>query len=65
MGKGMFDTIALLLVVVGGLSWGLVGAFEFNLVTAVFGTMPILVTVTYIFFGVAALYVAYDKMLAK
>ena len=33
------DTIALVLTGVGGLNWGLVGLFRFDLVAAVFGGM--------------------------
>jgi uncharacterized membrane protein YuzA (DUF378 family) len=31
------DVLAVVLVIVGALNWGLVGAFKFNLVTAIFG----------------------------
>ena len=31
------DWIAYTLTIVGGLNWGLVGAFDFNLVAAIFG----------------------------
>jgi len=31
------DLIALILVIVGGLNWGLVGLFDFNLVDTIFG----------------------------
>ena len=33
------DTLALVLTAVGGLNWGLVGLFRFDLVAAVFGGM--------------------------
>lgn len=31
------DLIALILVIIGGLNWGLVGLLDFNLVDAIFG----------------------------
>ena len=31
------DTIALVLIIVGALNWGLIGIFNFNLVEAIFG----------------------------
>ena len=34
------DYIALVLVVVGGLNWGLVGILKFDLVAALFGWHP-------------------------
>ena len=33
----MFDRIALLLVIIGAVNWGLIGIFQFDLVAAVFG----------------------------
>jgi uncharacterized protein len=33
------DTLALVLTIVGGLNWGLVGLFRFDLVAAIFGGM--------------------------
>jgi uncharacterized membrane protein YuzA (DUF378 family) len=50
--------IALALVIVGGLNWGLVGAFSFDLVAAIFGVMSTLSRVVYILVGLAALYIA-------
>ena len=49
------DVIAAALLVVGGLNWGLVGAANFNLVSAIFGTGIIAETV-YIAVGLAAVY---------
>lgn len=43
-----------LLVVVGGLNWGLVGLFDFNLVSAIFGAGSVAEKVVYIVVGVAA-----------
>ncbi len=49
---------AALLLVVGGLNWGLVGALHFNLVAALFGEMSVLSRIVYMLVGVAALYQA-------
>lgn len=59
--KKVIDWIALILVVVGGLNWGLVGALKFNLVSYLFGATglivaPIVEQVVYILVGVAAIY---------
>lgn len=48
--------IALILVVVGGLNWGLVGAFNFDLVAWIFGAMSTLSRIVYILVGLSALY---------
>jgi len=50
---------ALVLVIVGGLNWGLVGLLNMNLVETVFSSIPTLVTVVYVLVGVAALYMIY------
>lgn len=50
------DWVALVLTIVGGLNWGLVGAFQFNLVDALFGTGSALARIVYILVGLSALY---------
>lgn len=52
------DWVALVLVIVGGLNWGLV-ALNWNLVDAIFGVDSTLSTVVYALVGVAALYTIY------
>ena len=50
------DIIVAVLLVVGGLNWGLVGAFDFNLVAKIFGDMSMLSRVVYILVGLSAIY---------
>lgn len=50
------DWIALILVIVGGLNWGLVGLFNFDLVAAIFGDMSVLSRIVYVLVGLSALY---------
>ena len=52
------DTIFAVLLVIGGLNWGLVGLFSFDLVKAILGDMTFLSRVVYILVGVSALYQA-------
>jgi len=33
-----WNGLSVLLLIVGGINWGLVGVFDFNLVTSIFGT---------------------------
>lgn len=51
------DLLAIVLVVVGGLNWGLY-AFGFNLVSVLLGWMPILEKVVYVLVALAAIYLA-------
>lgn len=52
------DIIAIILLVVGGINWGLVGLFGFNLVDAIFGNMSVLSRIVYLVVGLCAVYVA-------
>ena len=47
--------ISLILVVIGGLNWGLVGLFDFDLVAAIFGEMSIISRIVYAIVGLAAI----------
>lgn len=53
--KGL-DVIAIILLIVGGLNWGLVGIFSFDLVAAIFGDLSVVSRIIYILVAVAALY---------
>ena len=53
---GALDLIALILIIVGGLNWGLVGALKFDLVAAIFGAMSIIARIVYILVGLSAIY---------
>ena len=59
MEKNIIDWIALVLVIVGGLNWGLVGLFNFDLVATIFGSIAWLQNLVYILVGIAALYTIY------
>ncbi len=51
------DLIALFLLIVGGLNWGLVGVFEFDLVAWIFGGQEtLLARVVYTLVGVSAVW---------
>ena len=55
-GMKIVDVIAWILLVVGGLNWGLVGIFSFDLVAAIFGEMSGLSRLVYILVGLSAVY---------
>lgn len=56
------DVLAAVLLVVGGLNWGLVGAAHFDLVATIFGLRfgetSAITSIVYLLVGVAALYQA-------
>ncbi len=55
-GLNALDWVAMILMIVGGLNWGLVGAAEFDLVAALFGEMSAISRLVYVLVGLAALY---------
>lgn len=50
------NKITLLLLIVGGLNWGLVGLLNFDLVAALFGEMSLLSRLVYSLVGLSALW---------
>ena len=53
----MLDTIALILTIIGGINWLLVGVFQFDLVAWIFGGQAALVSrIIYTVIGAAALW---------
>jgi hypothetical protein len=51
------NSIALALLIVGGLNWLLVGLFEYDLVAAIFGGQDALLSrIVYVIVGICALY---------
>ena len=50
------DWISFVLMIVGAVNWGLVGAFGLDLVALLFGEMTMASRVVYILVGVAGLY---------
>lgn len=57
----IFNTVALVLVIVGALNWGLVGLFNFDLVAAIFGDMSVLSRVVYSLVGLSAVLIAIES----
>ena len=51
------NLVTLVLLIVGGLNWGLVGAFQFDLVAALFGGQDAMLSrVVYLLVGLSALW---------
>lgn len=62
---GVVDKIALWLLIIGGLNWGLVGLFEFDLVAAIFGPLSLLSRIVYILVGLSAIWLIYAELLPE
>lgn len=52
----ILDTVVLALLAIGGLNWGLVGIFQFDLVAALLGDATILARTVYTLVGISAIY---------
>jgi len=59
-----FELLATLLILIGGLNWGLVGAFNYNLITSLLGDGN-MTKVVYGLVGVCALYQTMQFMKAR
>lgn len=55
------DWVAMLLLMIGGLNWGLVGLFNVDIVAALFGTQSALSRIVYVLVGLSALYSIYTS----
>lgn len=50
------DLIVIILLIIGGINWGLVGLFDFNLVGYIFSSIPLIAKLIYDLVGLAAIY---------
>ena len=54
--RQLLDKIVFFLLLIGGLNWGLIGLFNWNLVASIFGPMYMITRLVYILVGLAAVY---------
>ncbi|MBU1036687.1 DUF378 domain-containing protein [Patescibacteria group bacterium] len=61
------DWLALILIIIGGINWGLVGLFNFDLIAAIFGDMSALSRIIYTLVGLSGVYIlaASNKLTRK
>ena len=67
MKMNALDKLAVVLLVIGGFNWGLVGWLKYNLVDSIFGVDSTGSRIIYAIVGVASLYMIYVivKMMSK
>ncbi len=53
------DWLTFILLVIGGINWGLIGFFGFDLVGTIFGQMSLVSRILYALVGLSAVYVAF------
>ena len=52
----ILDKIALVLIIIGAINWGLIGFFKFDLVATIFGEMSTLSRIIYALVGISGLW---------
>ena len=57
--KTVLDWVALILLIIGGVNWGLYGLAGMDLVDLILGSIPMLATTVYSLVGLSALYTIY------
>lgn len=64
MKMGVIDWIAFILVMIGGINWGLIGFFDWNLVSAIFGSGTVTMVI-YALVGLSALWMLIKSFMMK
>ena len=52
----IIDKIALVLIIIGAINWGLIGFFKFDLVATIFGEMSVISRIVYALVGISGLW---------
>jgi uncharacterized membrane protein YuzA (DUF378 family) len=52
----LLNVVSLILIIIGGINWGLIGFFQFNLVNSLLGEFSMLTKIIYCLVGIASLY---------
>lgn len=52
----IIDKIALVLIIIGAINWGLIGLFNFDLVATLFGDMSVISRIVYTLVGISGLW---------
>ena len=52
----IIDKVALVLIIIGAINWGLIGLFRFDLVATLFGEMSVLSRIVYSLVGISGLW---------
>ena len=56
MKRNWLDVISLILIILGGINWGLVGFFGIDLIGMIFGELSMVTRTIFVLVGLAAIY---------
>lgn len=56
MERNWLDIVALILIIIGAINWGLIGFFRFELIASLFGQLSAISRIIYAIVGIAGIY---------
>ena len=56
MERNWLDIVALILILIGAINWGLIGFFRFDLIASLFGQLSAISRIIYAIVGIAGIY---------
>ena len=65
MERNLAWTVSVVLLIIGGLNWALVGIMDIDAVAAIFGAGSVIAKIIYILVGLAALYMLYALVMDR
>ena len=61
----IINVLALAILAIGGLNWGLVGIFKFNLVDAIFGVGSVVSVIIYVLVALSAIWLVSNAIVSN
>lgn len=61
----IINVLALAILAIGGLNWGLVGIFKFNLVDAIFGVGSVVSVIIYVLVAISAIWLVFNAIVSN
>lgn len=56
MERNWLDVVCLILVIIGAVNWGLIGFFNLDLISVIFGNMSMITRIIFAVVGIAGIY---------
>jgi hypothetical protein len=56
MERNWLDVVCLILIIIGAINWGLIGFFNLDIISAIFGTMSMITRIIFAVVGIAGIY---------
>lgn len=56
MERNWLDVVSLILIIIGAVNWGLIGFFNLDVISAIFGNMSMITRIIFSVVGIAGIY---------